>query len=83
MSDFVEQCLQEWKRLGVPDPLAEEMAADRRPRTEEAEAEGAPPTSSSGAAFDPRSSRPRQPSGRAEPPAEDAVADRCPVAFTA
>ena len=27
MSDFVEQCRQEWKRLGVPDPLAEEMAA--------------------------------------------------------
>jgi hypothetical protein len=28
MSDFVEQCRREWKRLGVSDPLAEEMAAD-------------------------------------------------------
>jgi hypothetical protein len=28
MSDFVEQCRREWRRLGVPDPLAEEMAAD-------------------------------------------------------
>ena len=28
MSDFVEQCRREWKRLGVPDPLAEEMATD-------------------------------------------------------
>ncbi len=28
MSDFVEQCRTEWKRLGVRDSLAEEMAAD-------------------------------------------------------
>jgi hypothetical protein len=40
MSDFVEQCRREWKRLGVPDPLAEEMAADLASDLDEAEAEG-------------------------------------------
>ena len=40
MSDFVEQCRREWKRLGVPDPLAEEMAADLAADLSEAEAEG-------------------------------------------
>ena len=40
MSDFVEQCRREWKRLGVPDPLAEEMAADLASDLGEAEAEG-------------------------------------------
>jgi hypothetical protein len=40
MSDFVEQCRREWRRLGVPDPLAEEMAADLASDLNEAEAEG-------------------------------------------
>jgi len=40
MSDFVEQCRREWKRLGVPDPLAEEMASDLAADLGEAEAEG-------------------------------------------
>ena len=40
MSDFVEQCRREWKRLGVPDPLAEEMAADLASDLTDAEAEG-------------------------------------------
>ena len=40
MSDFVEQCRREWKRLGVPDPLADEMAADLASDLSEAEAEG-------------------------------------------
>src|SRR5215472_12587422 len=40
MSDFVEQCRREWKRLGVPDPLAEEMATDLASDLAEAEAEG-------------------------------------------
>ena len=40
MSDFVEQCRLEWKRLGVPDPLAEEMAADLTADLGEAEADG-------------------------------------------
>jgi hypothetical protein len=40
MSDFVEQCRREWRRLGVPDALAEEMAADLASDLGEAEAEG-------------------------------------------
>jgi hypothetical protein len=40
MSDFVEQCRREWKRLNVPDPLAEEMAADLAADLGEAEADG-------------------------------------------
>jgi hypothetical protein len=28
MNDFVEQCLREWKRVGVADAVANEMAAD-------------------------------------------------------
>jgi hypothetical protein len=40
MNDFVEQCRHEWKRLGVPDPLAEEMATDLTHDLQEAEAEG-------------------------------------------
>jgi hypothetical protein len=40
MNDFVEQCRREWKRLGVPDPLSEEMAADLASDLREAEAEG-------------------------------------------
>jgi hypothetical protein len=56
MSDFVEQCLQEWKRLGVPDPLAEEMAADLASDLSEAEADGVSADELLGSsAFDPRS----------------------------
>ena len=40
MSDFVEQCRGEWRRLGVPDPVAQEMAADLAADLTEAEAEG-------------------------------------------
>ena len=49
MSDFVEQCRSEWRRLGVPDPLAEEMATDLASDLSDAEAEGVPPRSTSGA----------------------------------
>jgi hypothetical protein len=56
MSDFVEQCRLEWKRLGVPDPLAMEMAADLASDLTEAEAEGVSPEELLGSsAFDPRS----------------------------
>ena len=56
MSDFVEQCRQEWKRLGVPDPLAEEMAADLAADLGEAEAEGVSGEEFLGSSiFDPRS----------------------------
>lgn len=40
MSEFVEQCRREWRRLGVADSLAEEMAADLTCDLEDAEAEG-------------------------------------------
>ena len=56
MSDFVEQCRGEWKRLGVPDPLAEEMAADLASDLAEAEAEGVSAEELLGSSvFDPRS----------------------------
>jgi hypothetical protein len=41
VNEFVEECRSEWKRLGVPDPVANEMAADLTADLEEAEAEGA------------------------------------------
>ena len=56
ISDFVEQCRQEWRRLGVPDPLADEMAADLASDLGEAEAEGVSAEELLGSsAFDPRS----------------------------
>jgi hypothetical protein len=56
MSDFVEQCHAEWRRLGVPDPLAEEMATDLASDLTEAEAEGVSAEELLGSsAFDPRS----------------------------
>ena len=56
MSDFVEECRREWKRLGVPDAVANEMAADVAADLAEAEAEGASAEDVLGAeAFDPRS----------------------------
>jgi hypothetical protein len=56
MSDFVEQCRREWRRLGVPDPLAEEMATDLASDLREAEADGVSAEELLGSsAFDPRS----------------------------
>jgi hypothetical protein len=56
MSDFVEQCRREWRRLGVPDPLAEEMATDLAADLREAEAEGVSAEELLGSsAFDPPS----------------------------
>ena len=43
MNDFVEECRREWKRLRVPDPIANEMAADLQADLDEAAAEGASP----------------------------------------
>lgn len=55
MSDFVEQCRQEWRRLRVPDPLAEEMAADLASDLKEAETEGVSAEEFLGSSvFDPR-----------------------------
>ena len=56
MSDFVDQCRKEWRRLGVPDPLADEMAADLTTDFSEAEAEGVSAEEFLGTSvFDPRS----------------------------
>jgi hypothetical protein len=38
--EFVEECRREWRRLGVPDPIANEMAIDLTADIEEAESEG-------------------------------------------
>jgi hypothetical protein len=40
---FVDECRREWKRLGVPDAVANEMAAELTADLAEAEAEGASP----------------------------------------
>jgi hypothetical protein len=56
VNEFVEECRSEWKRLGVPDSVANEMAADLAADLEEAEAEGASAEDVLGSsAFDPRS----------------------------
>ncbi len=40
MTAFVEECRQEWRRLGVPDLLAEEMATELESDLAEAQADG-------------------------------------------
>ena len=40
MNEFVEECLREWKRLGVPDPVADEMAFELAADLDEAQTEG-------------------------------------------
>lgn len=56
MNQFVEECRREWKRLRVPDPVADEMAAELTADLDEAAAEGASPEEVLGsAASDPRS----------------------------
>jgi len=53
--EFVEECRREWRRLGVPDPIANEMAADLTADIEEAEAEGGSAEDVLGnSVFDPR-----------------------------
>jgi hypothetical protein len=36
----MRECRREWKRIGVPDPVANEMAADLAADVEEADADG-------------------------------------------
>ncbi|MBV9040385.1 MAG: hypothetical protein JOZ68_05250 [Acidimicrobiia bacterium] len=56
MTEFVDACRQEWKRLGVPDPVANEMAADLDADLDEAQADGVAAEEVLGSsAFDPRS----------------------------
>jgi hypothetical protein len=40
MTSFVEECRREWKRLGVPDLLADEMATELESDLADAEADG-------------------------------------------
>jgi hypothetical protein len=40
VSGFVDECRSEWRRLGVPDPVANEMAAELAADLEEAAADG-------------------------------------------
>jgi hypothetical protein len=40
MPAFIDECRYEWKRLGVPDSMAEEMAAELEADLAEAEADG-------------------------------------------
>jgi hypothetical protein len=40
MTAYVEECRQEWKRLGVPDLIAEEMATELESDLAEAQADG-------------------------------------------
>jgi hypothetical protein len=56
MIRFVKECRREWRRLGVPDAVAEEMAEDLAADLEEAQAEGvALEEVLGGGASDPRS----------------------------
>ena len=56
MSDFVAECRREWKRLRVPDAVADEMAAELAVDLAEAEADGVSAEEVLGAgALDPRS----------------------------
>lgn len=56
MNEFVEECRREWRRLQVPDSVADEMAADLEADLEEADADGASAEEVLGSdAFDPRS----------------------------
>ena len=55
MNEFVDECRREWRRLGVPDPIANEMAADLTADIEEAQSEGGSAEDVLGnSAFDPR-----------------------------
>jgi hypothetical protein len=89
MTDFIEQCRREWERLGVPDGLAEEMAADLAADLREAEAEGVSAEEYLGSgASDPRSFASAWATERgivAEPPDERRDRRKPPalVAFTA
>lgn len=56
MNEFVDACRKEWKRLGVPDQVADEMAADLDLDLREAEADRLSAVEALGpTAFDPRS----------------------------
>jgi hypothetical protein len=56
MTQFVDQCRSEWKRLNVPEAVANEMAAELEADLHDAEADGLSPEAVLGnGVFDPRS----------------------------
>jgi hypothetical protein len=86
VNEFVEECRAEWRRLGVADPLADEMAADLASDLEEAEAEGVSAVEYLGrSASDPRSFAASWASERGVVPAPTSRADgrRRPLALLA
>jgi hypothetical protein len=55
VSEFIAECRREWRRLGVPEPAANEMAADLTADLKEAEQDGVSAEEVLGSgAFDPR-----------------------------
>jgi hypothetical protein len=81
VSEFVDQCRAEWHRLGVPDAITNEMAADLAADLDEAAADGVSPEEVLGtAAFDPRGFAASWASERGVVPAVRAAAsDRAPA----
>ena len=81
MNDFVAECRREWRRLGVPDPIANEMSADLSADIEEAEAEGGSAEDVLGSSvFDPRRFAAAWAGARGLiPPAPDRPSRRRPV----
>jgi len=54
-AEFIEECRREWKRLGVPEPAADDMAAELGADLDEAAADGVAATELLGEdAFDAR-----------------------------
>jgi hypothetical protein len=86
VSKFIKECRREWKRLGVPDAVANEMTADLKADLEQAEAEGASREDVLGSAvFDPRSFAASWAAERgvAEPPATRERLPRSSLAIAA
>jgi hypothetical protein len=84
VNEFVEECRREWNRLGVPDPVANEMAADLEADLAEAAADGASPEDVLGTgAFDARSFAATWAAERGLVRAAPATRRRIPVALAA
>ena len=82
MHEFVEECRREWRRLGVPEPIAAEMAVDLEADIAEAEAEGGSAEDVLGdSLFDPRRFAASWAGARGvtNPPAAEPTRQRGPV----